>query len=150
MQFALRKAVQLHDRSLGVAKARRFGRRHDDHAVGAARRQKERASETGRRVDQAAVVLLADRPEQRGKITRLNILAAQPHRSRKQVQIRKARVLHDRFVQRGAPIDHVAEIHQRAVGKTEVKVKVAKTDVAVQHERFFAELRECRTGERNE
>ena len=66
MQLALRKAVQLHDRSLGVAKARRFGRRHDDHAVGAARRQTERATETGRRVDQAAVVLLADRPEQRG------------------------------------------------------------------------------------
>ena len=82
------------------------------------------------------------------------VFAREPHAEAdgrgEQVEIGVERVAHDGLSECRASGDHIGEVHERAVRYAEVEVEVAQADVAVEQQRFFAELRERHAGERRE
>ena len=110
----------------------------DDDAVGHVRRHAEARPQSGRRIDQAEVVVLADArgeaQQLRGGVARL----AEGEGGGEEVKLLIARVRRDGVGERAAAAEHVRKVHQRAVAQPEGEVEVAQRDVAVHAQNMAA------------
>ena len=127
-----RKAIQLHDRMLGVPQG--GGVRCGDHhaAVGTAGGQLKAGAQARRRVQQAEVISPADLLQEGGHLGLRHRAAPQPGRGGEEEEPWDFRMLHSGQVQGTAVLGHVGEIHQRPVGEAQGQVQVPQADVAVQ------------------
>ena len=142
--------MQLHHGALRVAQARGVVRGDDHGAVGAAGGKREGFADAGGGVDEAEVEMAADLVDKPLHLALARQAHAEAHGRGEQIQVRVERVAHDGLSECRASGDHVGEVHERAVRDPEVEVEIAQADVAVEQQRFFAELRERHAGERRE
>ena len=107
-------------------------------------------ADAGGGVDEAEVEMAADLVDKPLHLALARQAHAEAHGRGEQIQVRVERVAHDGLSECRASGDHVGEVHECAIRYAEVEVEIAQADVAVEQQRFFAELRERHAGERGE